>query len=146
MKVSKKLIWLLKQMRVTGVSIKNNTATVYLYGKALPKHRVKIEESVPNVASWKNGIEMKNIIRIDDDIAKTKRWIKSLIVHELVEKWLMYYSIWKLPYHIAHEIAEHVEKKWFVENYGKEEWKEYMKRVDEVWEKENRGVEYVQKI
>jgi hypothetical protein len=83
------------------------------------------------VGSWdKKG---RPIIYIDDDVPKKYR--PSLAVHETVEKYL--WERYRLdPNAEGHEIAEEVEKRWFLKNFSKKEWDEYSKIVERIHRKE----------
>jgi hypothetical protein len=59
-----------------------------------------------------------------------------LAVHEVVEKWLMYDSVWKLPYDVAHSIGNTIEKRWHVKKWRSASWNAYMKRVEQLWERD----------
>jgi len=141
MKISRKLVQLLKQMRVTSAKFENDKIIVSLEHVPLPISEVKIVEHEPEVGSWFKERE-KNIIRIDNDIQR-KRWILSLAVHEVLERWIKdtFFPTFPIsevyPYPI-HTIAEHIEEKWHKSKFGSKSWKDYSKRIEEVWEKENR--------
>jgi len=132
--VTKNLINLLKRLNITHAYLKDTHVIVYLEGRILPKHRIKIVESEEWVGSWWKE-RTKNVIRLDNRIQE-RHWFLSLAVHEVIEKWLMHDSIWKLPYNIAHEISDTIEKRWHVRKWGLKSWNSYMKRVEQIWEEE----------
>lgn len=140
MKISKRLVELLKKMRVTSAKIVNNKVYVSLEHVPLPTSRVRIVESEPDVGSWYKEAS-RNVIRIDNDL-KRKHWILSLAVHEVVEKFVYntFFSHFSVddvyPYPI-HVIAEEIEKKWHVKNYGVKSWREYNENVEFVHLKES---------
>jgi hypothetical protein len=142
-KVSRRLVELLKRMRVTYASLDDSTVTVHLEYVPLPKSRVKIVEHEPEVGSWFKEAD-RNVIRIDNDI-KRRNWLLSLAVHEAVEKWIKntFFPAVSVedvyPYPI-HTIAEEIERKWHCSRFGVKSWKEYCKHVEDVWEKENKKV------
>jgi GNAT superfamily N-acetyltransferase len=75
-------------------------------------------------------------VYIDNDLPE--RYRKSISVHESVEKYLVErYGL--DPNAEAHEVAEQVEKRWFLENYPMKEWEEYSKIVERIHRKELTG-------
>jgi nicotinamidase-related amidase len=83
------------------------------------------------VGSWdKSG---RPVIYIDNDVPDKYR--ESLAIHETVEKYVAE------KYHLdpnaeGHEVAEAVEKRWFIKKYGRKEWDEYSKVVERIHRKE----------
>jgi hypothetical protein len=126
---------LLRGLNAANAYLKGDYAIVCIENTILPRNRVKIVESEEWVGSWWKE-RTKNIMRLDNRIQE-RNWFISLAVHEVVEKWLMYDGIWKLPYEIAHPISEEIEKRWHVKNLGLKSWNNYMKRVEQIWENEN---------
>jgi hypothetical protein len=139
-KPSTKLVNLLKKMRVTSAKIENSKIIVHLEHVPLPISRIKVVRHEENVGSWFKERD-KNIIRIDDDV-KRKHWILSLVVHEVLEKFIFETFFSKFPVNQVypypiHTLAEEIERKWFVSLFGTKEWHEYCKNVEYVWKKEN---------
>jgi hypothetical protein len=132
--ITRNLISLLRKLNVTKACFRGNHALIYVEGRVLSKQRVKIVESEEWVGSWWKE-RRENVIRLDNKIQE-KHWLLSLAVHEVVEKWLMYDSVWKLPYDIAHSISNTIEKRWHVKKWGSASWNAYMKRVEQLWEKD----------
>jgi len=124
---------LLKTRNITHAYFKDSHIRVYLEGRIFPKHKIKIVESEEWVGSWWKQ-HAENIIRVDSKIQK-RNWFLSVAVHEVIEKWLMCDSVWKLPYDIAHPISDTIEGRWHVKKWGLESWNDYMKRVEQIWEK-----------
>jgi hypothetical protein len=114
--------------------LESDHVVVYLEGRALPKQRIRIVESEEWVASWWRE-RRENVIRVDNKIQE-RHWLLSLVVHEVIEKWLMYDSIWKLPYAVAHSISNTIEKRWHLKKWGSRSWNQYTKRVEQIWEKD----------
>jgi hypothetical protein len=132
--VTRNLISLLRKLNITKACFKDNHALIYVEGRVLPKQRVRIVESEEWVGSWWKE-RRENVIRLDNKIEE-EHWLLSLAVHEVVEKWLMYDSIWKLPYDVAHSISNTIERRWHVKKWGLTSWNTYMKRVEQLWEKD----------
>jgi len=136
--VTQNLISALKQLNVTHYKIKGNQITVFLEGRALPRHKIKIMEHVPQVGSWG---KTKAFVKLDNDIKK-RHWNISLTIHEIIERLLMRKKSraddwhWELPYNIAHNIADHIERKFHIRKWGLKSWQEYGRRVEEVYAKE----------
>lgn len=130
--ITRNLISLLKRLSVTRAYFEVDNVVIFLEGRALPKHRVKIVESEDWVGSWWKE-RRENVIRLDNRIQE-RRWFLSLAVHEVIEKWLMHDSVWRLPYDVAHSISNTIEKKWHVEKWGLQSWNAYMRRVEQIWE------------
>ena len=130
---------LLKRRNITHAYFKDSYVRVYLEDRSLPKHMVKIVESEEWVGSWWKQ-RAENIIRLDSKIQE-RNWFLSVAVHEVIEKWLMYEGVWKLPYDIAHPISDTIEGRWHVKMWGLESWNDYMERVELIWEKENNNCE-----
>ena len=138
-KPSSNLVSLLKRMNITDAKISKGKIYVELENVPLPKSKYRIVQSEPEVGSWAKE-RYRNIIRVDDDIKK-RNWMLSLLCHEAVEKW-MYQTFFKhltirKAYKIAHNITEHIEKKFHIASFGIQSWNEYSKKVEEVWRKEN---------
>jgi len=146
--LTKNLINLLKRLSITHAYFKSDYVIAYLEDTILPKHRIKIVESEEWVGSWWKE-RTKNIIRLDNKI-RERNWFLSLAIHEVIEKWLMYDSIWKLPYNIAHPISDTIEKRWHIKKWGLKSWNNYMQRVEQVWENNSEneylGNSYVSQI
>jgi hypothetical protein len=143
-RISTKLVNLLKRMRVTSAEIEDSKIIVRLEHIPLPISKLKVVRSEDQVGSWFKERD-KNIIRIDDDV-KRKRWILSLCVHEVLEKWIYetFFSRFPVnevyPYPI-HTIAEEIERKWFISRFGTKEWSEYNRNVDIIHLKESLAYE-----
>jgi hypothetical protein len=136
--VTRNLVRVLKSLNITRAYFKGDLVVVYLEGRTLPQHRVKIVESEEWVGSWWKE-RAQNVIRVNSKIQE-KNWLLSLATHEIVEKWLMCDSIWKLPYRVAHPISNTIEKKWHIRKWGLKSWNSYMRKVERVWEQEQKRI------
>jgi len=126
----KELISNLSRKPVLNVWYTNDRIALLYDGERL-SNTIKIQCSEPWVGSWdKSG---RPVIYIDNNVPEKYR--ESLAIHETVEKYVAE------KYHLdpnveAHEVAEAVEKRWFVKKYGRKEWDEYSKVVERIHRKE----------
>jgi hypothetical protein len=115
-----------KDVWYTGKRIRLNFDDEYL------SNTIKVLKHEEWVGSWdKKG---RPIVYIDDDVPEKFR--PSLAIHETVEKYL--WERYRLdPNAEGHEVAEEVEKRWFLKNLGtKKDWEDYSKLVERIHRKE----------
>jgi len=138
-KPSSNLVSLLKHMNITDAKISKGRIFVELENVPLPKSKYRVVKSETEVGSWAKE-RYRNIIRIDNDITR-RHWMLSLLCHEVVERWV-YETFFKhltvkKVYKTIHDVAENIEKKFHIENFGMQSWNQYSKKIEEVWKKEN---------
>ena len=117
---------MMKQLK--NVKFGKNWISLEYDGKKI-KNKIKIVKHEWGVGDWNKH---EKIVIIDNDL-KRKRDIKSVALHESIEK----YVAQKYKLNIddeAHPIAEAVEKRYFRILDGS--WKKHQKNVEKVWIKE----------
>lgn len=112
-----------------NVTLRKGYITLQFDGEIL-SNRVKILPHVKMVASWNpHG----NEIYFDDDMPR--KYFIPLGVHESIEKYL-YEKYGIDPLIQGHELADEIEKRWFIPRYGEKEWEAYSREVERVYRKE----------
>jgi hypothetical protein len=129
------LVKLLEGLKATNAYFEGDDIVVCIEGTILLRNRVKIVESEEWVGSWWKE-RTNNTIRLDNRMQQ-RQWFLSLAIHEVIERWLMYDSDWRLPYDRAHPISEKIEKGWHIKNLGSKSWNNYMEKVEQIWKNEN---------
>ncbi|WXG44309.1 MAG: hypothetical protein WED04_09795 [Promethearchaeati archaeon SRVP18_Atabeyarchaeia-1] len=109
--------------------------------KILPAQTIQIVEHEPWIGSWWKTRNSKKIL-LDDDAATKDKYILSLAIHEVVEKWV-YETFFKgtpisKVYSTCHRTAQNLERTYHQQKWGKESWKEYSKIVNKAYRKERR--------
>jgi hypothetical protein len=127
-------------LKVDSVSIKGSKVVVKLAsGRRLPTYRIKVTPHCKNVASWWST--KGDVLKIDDDIAGNKRYVKSLVVHEVVEEQIVRSLPKKMPANVknilAHKQATEIERDFHIRKLGgMKSWVKYSREVNRVAKKE----------
>lgn len=118
-------------LAVSNVGFQNGLVTVEMNDGTVLSNQIEVVPHEEWVGAWDKG---KPVIYIDDDLPDQYRM--SIAVHEAVEKFLAE----KLKLNamdIGHDIAENIEKEWFMDTYKEPAlWDQYTRLVAKVHRKE----------
>lgn len=119
------------QLRVKNVEFVGGMSNVEFSNGAVVNNRVEIVPHEEWVASWDRN---RPLIRIDDDVPDRYRF--PLAVHESIEK--LVEEKYKLSaMNEGHDLAEAIEKEWFMQHFNPQEWLVYSKIIERVHRKES---------
>jgi hypothetical protein len=127
------------EIKVKKVTLKGSKVKIDLGNRVLTA-KIKIEPHVLNTASWFHTIGKE--IRVDNDLASNKVYLRSLALHEIIEE-RVYRDVYKgLPskerQEKSHNFAEKIERDYFISHWGRDEWQKYMRKVNRVYKIENK--------
>lgn len=124
----------LKRKRVKDVDYDGNWIKVHFDNLVLKSRLIRL----PNEQRVGSFSKVGDEVYYDDDLVRPE-YIISIGVHETLEKYF------KQRYGLdenneGHILAEHIEKQWFIKNFGKDEWKDYMRLVSKIHKRESKLV------
>jgi hypothetical protein len=100
-------------------------------------HHIENQVKVVSHEFWSASYDRsKPIVTIDDNMPKT--FWRETALHESLEKHLVERGLEDIQ---AHEVAEDVEKRWFLTHYSEDEWDEYQREAERVHRKEWKHIE-----